>query len=313
MKKTMLRMALVSVATLSVGSAALANHSWGTYHWNKDIGAELAVRVGDNVNEKWDIYLRDALLGVDLQGNDTGNNSWNDSRVIESPLVAGATDPKRCKAAAGRIEVCNARYGYNGWLGVAGISISGGHIVSGYTKVNDSYFDTAKYNTPAWRRIVMCQEIGHDYGLGHTDVTFANYNHGTCMDYTNVPGGGVVKEGEKDVDYGPTNEYPSDVDPAHDYTQLATIYAHHTDTTTTQSTTSGQSTTNFGERKVGAAPAAADAALEGGNSPADWGRAVAYDGEGRPHIFEKNEGGRKIVTHVFWAIGEGPRSGHKDH
>lgn len=302
MKKTMSRMALVSVAALSVGSPALADHSWNNYHWSKGSG-ELSVRVGDNVDSRWDGHLRVAL-GADAEGRPFKGDkaSWNDSDVIGSPLVAGETDPKRCRAAAGRIEVCNARYGRTGWLGVAGISISGGHIVSGYTKVNDTYFDTDKYNTPAWKQFVMCQEIGHDYGLGHYDETFTNRNNGTCMDYTNVPGGGVVFENGKEVNYGPTNEYPSNVLPAHDYTQLETIYAHI-----------DQSTTNFGERTLGAGPAAADAVLEGGNSPADWGRAVDYDGEGRPHIFEKNEGGRKIITHVFWAIGEGPKGGHNDH
>ncbi|MBA3512737.1 hypothetical protein [Sphingomonas sp.] len=289
MKKTILRVALVSVAALSVGSPALAEHSWGTYHWSKGTN-QLGVTVGDNVDSRWDQYLVVAL-GVDASGNpfEGAKPSWNDSSVIASPLVAGATDPKRCKAAAGKIEVCNARYGRTGWLGVAGISISGGHIVSGYTKVNDTYFDTAKYNTPGWRRLVMCQEIGHDYGLGHTDETFANTNHGTCMDYTDDPDGTIKNQ--------LSNEYQN----AHDFVQLETIYGH-----------SHQATTNFGERKLGAAPAAAEAALEGGNSPADWGRAVAYDGKGRPHIFEKNEGGRKIITHVFWTL-EHKGGGSQDH
>jgi hypothetical protein len=106
----------------------------------------------------------------------------------------------------------------------------------------------------------------------------------------------------KGFDYGPTNEYPSGVAPSHDYTQLEPIYAH-----------SHQSTTNFGERTAGAGTPAADPGLEGGNSPANWGRAIDYDGEGRPHVFEKSENGRKIITFVFWAIGEGPRGGHNDH
>jgi hypothetical protein len=89
-------------------------------------------------------------------------------------------------------EVCNRKYGFNGWLGVAGIWASGNHITQGYVKLNDSYFNTASYNTAAWRRMVTCQELGHTFGLGHTDETFNNANQGTCMDYTNDPDGGPV-------------------------------------------------------------------------------------------------------------------------
>ena len=55
--------------------------------------------------------------------------------------------------------------------------------------MNDSYFNTAKYNTPAWRRLVMCQEVTHDFGLDHQDEIFNNANLGSCMDYTNDPDG----------------------------------------------------------------------------------------------------------------------------
>lgn len=294
MKKSILRFALVSVAALAVGSPAVAEHQWGTYHWSKGSG-ELAVPVGDNVTSVWDSYLR---VAVGTEGG-TDPLGWNDSTAIESPVVTGGTTARRCRAAAGRIEVCNLTYGQTGWLGVAGISISGGHITSGYTKLNDTYFNTAKYNTEAWRRLVMCQEIGHDYGLGHTDEAFDNSNDGTCMDYTNAPAGGQIEP--NGFNYGLSNEYPNQ----HDYDVLASAAMYgplhpHTG-----------STTNFGVREVGkAGPAASDAGIEGGNSMADWGRAIAYDGEGRPHLFEKSEGGRKIVTHVFWVPGFRPQGSH---
>lgn len=300
MKKFIARVALASVATLAIGSPALAEHPWGTYHWSKGSTA-LTIKVGDNVDDRWQVYLERAMAGgARVNPNDEygpNGDGWNDTNEIESPIVAGATSPKRCNAAAGRIEVCNARYGRTGWLGVAGISISGGHITSGYTKVNDTYFDTASYNKPEWRMMVMCQEIGHDYGLGHTDEAFGNYNDGTCMDYTNQPAGGMYNG----TNYGPSNEYINQ----HDKDQIATIYAH-----------THQSTTDFGERNVGKpAGTAAELGIDGsGNGPADWGRAVGFDAQGRPNVFEKAEAGRKIITHVFWAIGEGPRGGqhHED-
>lgn len=284
MKKSIFRLGLVSIAVLAVGSPALADNQWETYHWSRT-SSEIAPPVGDNVTSAWDTYLRVAVGGTSV-------NDWNDSDFIQSAVVAGGTTARRCRAAAGRIEVCNLRYGQTGWLGVAGISISGGHITAGYTKLNDTYFDTPSYNTPAWRRLVMCQEIGHDYGLDHTDEAFSNANDGTCMDYTNAPAGGTING----FNYGPSNEYVSQ----HDYDTLASagMYAH----------SHAAAATNFGVREVGRAPppAAPDLGLEGGNGPADWGRAVAYDGQGRPHLFEKSENGRKIVTHVFWVPGYRP-------
>jgi hypothetical protein len=103
--------------------------------------------------------------------------------------------------------VRNSRYGNTGWLGIASISLSGGHIVQGTTKLNDTYFDTPTYNTPAWRALVTCQEVGHDYGLDHQDEDFNNANLNTCMDYTNNPA---------------SNQHPN----AHDYQQLLDIYNH---------------------------------------------------------------------------------------
>ncbi|MEP7130556.1 MAG: hypothetical protein ABI770_05450 [Sphingomicrobium sp.] len=91
-------------------------------------------------------------------------------------------------------------------------------------KLNDTYFNSAQYNTPAWRNLVSCQEVGHTYGLDHQDETFDNYNLGTCMDYTNAPSGGVVGG----FNYGPSNVAPN----AHDYSELSTIYSHLDSTTT---------------------------------------------------------------------------------
>lgn len=273
---------VAAAATTLLAGPAAADHAWNNYHWSKGTG-QLTVPVGDNVDSRWDVYLDQAMAGGPRIDGSNGDG-WNASSVIESPLVAGGTTAKRCRAAAGRIEVCNARYGRTGWLGIASISISGGHITSGITKLNDTYFDTASYNKPEWRMLVTCQEIGHDYGLGHTDETFDNPNDGTCMDYTNAPAGGGS--------YGPSNEYLN----AHDFEQLEIIYAH-----------SHQTTTDFGERKPGGGKPATPPGLEIGDTPAAWGRAIGVDGQGRPNLFEKADSGRKIITHVFWAIGEGPQ------
>lgn len=183
---------------------AQANHSWDGYHWARTSNT-FTLKLGDNVTSAWDGYL--AVASTD----------WSASSVLDTAIVAGSSsNVKRCSPPKGRVEICNAKYGFNGWLGIAGITISGGHITSGYVKLNDSYYGTATYNSPAWRAYVMCQEIGHAFGLDHTDENMTNTNQGTCMDYTNVPGG------------TPSNTHPY----AHDYEQLESIYAHADSTTT---------------------------------------------------------------------------------
>ena len=191
------------------GLPAEANHSWGTYHWARKTNP-FTLKLGDNVTANWEAYLSEA------------STYWTKSSVLDTTVVTGGvSNLKRCNPTSGRVEVCNASYGYNGWLGLAGISVSGGHITSGYVKLNDSYFNSSSYNKPEWRRLVICQEIGHTFGFDHQDEKFDNPNLGTCMDYTSNPLG------------PPSNEHPNE----HDYDWLGTIYTH-----LDSSTTVGQST-----------------------------------------------------------------------
>lgn len=189
---------------LALASPATANHSWGSYHWARGANP-FTLKLGDNVTSQWDAYLNEA------------SRDWSASSVLDTTVVAGnAGNVKRCNTTTGRVEICNAKYGFNGWLGIAGISLSGGHIVASYVKMNDSYFSTASYNTPSWRLSVMCQEIGHAFGLDHQDENFSNANLGSCMDYTNDP------------DASPNNLHPNQ----HDFDQLEAIYAHLDSNTT---------------------------------------------------------------------------------
>ena len=248
---------IVAVATVT------ANHSWGNYHWART-NNPFALKVGDNVDGNWDSYLVEAIT------------DWSQSSVLNLTGVAGGTNPWNCRPTSGRIEVCNSRYGNNGWLGIAQIWVSGTHITQAVTKVNDTYFNTPNYDTPAWRRLVMCQEVGHDFGLDHQDETFDNANLGTCMDYTNDPDGGAGGASNSD----PPNEHPN----AHDYRQLETIY-EHIDTTTT----AGQ-LTNHG------APAA------GQIDRGQFGQLIRSTNGGRTQLYMLDLGnGQRVFTHVIWA------------
>lgn len=228
----------------------LESHAWGSYHW-KNGSAELALNVGDNVSSAWDAYLDEAIA------------DWNVSADLALTEVVSGKDPKKCQPTAGRIEVCNAKYGYRGWLGIANIWASGSHITQATTRVNDSYFSSGTYNTPAWRRLVMCQEIGHDFGLDHQDETFGNANLGSCMDYTNDPDG------------PPSNEHPN----AHDYEQLAAIYAHD------------DSASPIGAVKTD------DVAVEDAGILVRGGRDRGFS------IYVRDLGdGNRVITHVLWTL-----------
>lgn len=242
------------VVTVVVASATFvyADHSWGNYHWARTTN-QFNLKLGDNMSSIWDSHL--AVASTD----------WSASDVLDTSVVSGQTNPKSCKPVNGRVEVCNSKYGNNGWLGIAQIWVSGDHITQGTVKLNDFYFNTPTYNTPAWRQFVVCQEIGHTFGLDHQDEVFDNPNLGTCMDYTNDPS---------------SNQHPN----AHDYQQLNTIYSHlDTLTTVGQALPSGRTGVNFDE-------------------PTEWGRAIRRAPDGRNSLFESNLGnGSKVFTFVIWA------------
>lgn len=258
---------MLGAAGLGMAPAS-ANHSWGGYHWARTSNP-LVLRVNGSLSGSWGTYVNTALA------------DWAQSSVLDfkpttyAPSSAGA---RKCNPISGQILVCNSLYGQRGWLGIASIWLSGNHITQATTKLNDTYFNMPQYNSGAWRSLVACQEIGHDFGLDHQDENFSNANLGTCMDYTNSPG---------------TNQHPNQ----HDYDQLQSIYAHLDSTSTA---ILGSPATNFGIRQVGRPVPQSDEGV--GDTMAEWGKPVRVDGKGRPDMFVRElPNHRKIITHVFWA------------
>jgi hypothetical protein len=264
--------ALLALAAFS--PAAQANHSWGKYHWARTTNS-FTLTLADNLTtQDWKTRLATA-------SSSATQKDWSESSKLDTKVVPGQKNPATCRPTLGRVEVCNYTYGQNGWLGVAQIWVSGRHIVQGTTKVNDTYFNTAQYNTPAWRQLVMCQEVGHTFGLDHQDETFNNPNLGSCMDYTNDPDGFAGGASATD----PSNEYPNQ----HDYVQLETIY-RHLDNRTTVSSASAASTLP---------PAANQGNL---NSRAEWGQKIQESPNGKLALYKRDFGnGKKVFTFVIWA------------
>src|SRR3989338_6348258 len=245
---------------LSAAFFVSANHSWGGYHWGRTANP-FTLELGNNVSAGWQEYLNTAAA------------DWSLSGVLDTVVAAGKTNPRSCKAVNGRVEVCSAAYGYTGWLGIAQIWISGGHIVKGVTKMNDTYFNMPDYDKPEWRRFVVCQEAGHTLGLGHNDEDFTNTNSGTCMDYTNDP---ARNDGVGD------NQHPN----LHDYEMLEQIYAH-LDSVNTVGSSDGGSGPGKGNGKGNKFGVGIDL-----DNPSERGQAIEKDAQGKDSLYVRDLGRR---------------------
>jgi hypothetical protein len=194
----------VGVATIAaialLPSQAAADHSWGGYHWARTSNP-FSVNLTDHMGATWDA----SLIGV--------ASDWSASTMLDTPITP-SFETKNCKAKPGRIEVCNGKYGFSGWLGVSQIWISGGHIRASTVKVNDAYFNLSTYNRADARQSVLCMEVGHSLGLDHQDGV-----GDSCMD---------------DASY----DWPNIIHPnAHDFDQLVAIYNHLDSSSTLASAT----------------------------------------------------------------------------
>jgi hypothetical protein len=199
-------MVAIIIMLAALPLSAGASHSWGNYHWARTSNP-FTIKVIDSMSSSWDDNLNTAI------------SDWDQSSVMNVVKEAGSDTSrtrKQCRPVSGKVRACNANYGNNGWLGLAQIWISGSHITQGTAKMNDSYLASSSYSETN-RQHVICQEIGHDWGLDHQDESGADLN--TCMDYSNA------------LD----NPHPNN----HDYQQLETIYAHLDSTTTIASAPPG--------------------------------------------------------------------------
>jgi len=250
----------LALTFLAVSATSLASHSWGGYHWARTTNT-FTLKLGDNLTSAdWKAHLF------------TTSSDWNSGDTPLTTAIVAGQSRKRCSMVVGTTQVCNGRYGNNGWLGLASINITGGtHITQGSAKLNDTYFDTATYNNPNERLHVMCQEIAHTFGLDHQSEDGSSQN--SCMDYFSNTGANA----------GSTLSTKPN---AHDFEQLNIIYQHLDSTTTV----------------------AARAALAGSKSdvtddPISWGHRIRQSANGRSSHYERLNGdGSKTLTHVYWTL-----------
>jgi hypothetical protein len=239
-----------------------ASHSWGNYHWARSSNPK-TINVIDSMTTSWDDNLNVA------------NSDWNASSVLNVVRESGSTTTstrRNCRPVAGKVRACNYTYGNNGWLGVAQIWASGSHITQGTAKMNDSYLASSGYTETA-RQHVICQEIGHVWGLDHQDESGADLN--TCMDYADA------------LD----NPHPN----AHDYAQLESIYAH-----LDSSSLAAPDSNALAEEALAKAPAGF--AMADLQAVDNWGTLVEASPDGHSALYVRDFGkGYLIFTFVFWA------------
>jgi len=230
--------------------SAGATHAWGNYHWARTSNP-FTITVIDSMTSSWDDNLDAAI------------SDWDASSVMNLTEEAGSTTTstrRRCPAVTGKVRACNYTYGNNGWLGLAQIWASGSHITRGTAKMNDTYFASPSYDETA-RSHVVCQEIGHLWGLDHQDESGADLN--TCMDYSDA------------LD----NPSPN----AHDYDMLEEIYAHLDGSTTIASAPAGFINANVHAQENWGTKVSESADGHSALFVRDFGN------------------GHKIFTFVFWA------------
>jgi len=266
MKKSSVRLLPgVCLAVALVVTPLLANHSWGGYHWARTT-PQFTLKLGDNMSSSWKPYLSKASS----DWNSPHTWGWNGAQPLLTAVVTGQSANKRCRMVAGTTQVCNGTYGFNGWLGLASINITGGeHITQGSAKMNDSYFNTSTYGNPNEKQHVVCQEIAHTFGLDHQDESGISLN--TCMDYFSNTGANAGSTRSTTPNY-------------HDFQELASIYNHLDGTTTV-------------------AASAASSGVDVSDDPNSWGQLMSQSRNGRSSVYERFNGdGSKTVTHVYWTL-----------
>lgn len=275
MIKLLKALSLIVFSSILFPLSSLADNAWNDYHWART-SASFDLAIVNSTTSDWDGFVAQAVM------------DWTESSVlnmVEDPNGSTSTRVRRkCKAPDGKIRICNLAYGQNGWLGVAGISIdSNGHIVKGYTKLNDTYFSWTFYNNDSWKQSVTCQELGHNVGLNHQDVDFYNESLFSCMDYQEVP-----------------YEYPN----AHDYVQLETIYGHTDSYDSYDGGDAGDAGDGDSGNGCNAPPGKGcnKAGIGGNNGDIGWGASLGRRGQIETFI-RIDADGTQHLTHVTWAIG----------
>lgn len=127
-------------------------HTWRTFG---NDGLELMIE--NALVDRWTPYLDEYV------------EKWDAGYDGADPLtlsVRRVAEDFYCDPSGGRLKVCNGDYGATDWRGINIILLQNGFIAHSVAKLNDYWLD--KEGT-VQQRYTMCHELGHGFGLAHTD------------------------------------------------------------------------------------------------------------------------------------------------
>jgi hypothetical protein len=179
-----------------------------TYSWHKDHvepnNGGLHLTLVNVLTDDWQQEFDDAIA------------DWKESPALTLTTERGEVD-SACTRKDGVMIVCNNNFGETGWVGINENEIVNGMIISSVSKMNEYYLNNAEYDhrrytmvsetrSTTWRicccdstlllfsplptnttSSLQCHEVGHGFGLPHTDENPYNANLGNCLDYTDDP------------------------------------------------------------------------------------------------------------------------------
>ena len=282
MHRRLSTLAAITVTALALGAApAYAGHSWGDWHWERSANPATLTVLNSTTDARTPIGGQNWPAMLSRSASDWSQSSVLDLAVQPQTAVDLAAR-EACLFEPRAIRVCNVVNPDVTWLGLAtvlGDPTSGsGHILAATAQMNDTWFTTPLYNSTNAQH-VMCQEVGHTFGLDHQDESGADLN--TCMDYADA------------LD----NPSPN----AHDYQQLDEIYRH----------LDGSGSGGGGGKKGGNGGSGGGKGGKGPNKSEAWAPApldlpAGYHGtgdHGRPHsdVFVTEENGYTVSRYVLWA------------
>jgi hypothetical protein len=144
------------------------------YVWRRSNTDGLTLNIINALDTQWYTYFDTAVSDWD--------NGTPDALTLTSE-VASAPDPD-CTMVEGVLKMCNNNYGNTDWMGINEVLKYENELAGSIGMMNDHYFGSGDGYK---RQYTMCHEMGHGFGLPHTDTTMWNRNTGNCLDYTNRP------------------------------------------------------------------------------------------------------------------------------